>query len=410
MRITLLNDEALPVARGGAPVMVDHLRQGLAAHGHEVMLITTHQDHTRGMMVETKDTAGSIVSILTNIPLRERHRRCLQNPVAMQAVKKIWTKNKPHIVHAHNLHTYLSYGCLSVARTFTENIFLTAHDTFLVSFGRVNTDAYRQATKAGHPYRMRLADHLHAVGLQYRPLRNPGIKKILRSTGTRVIAISHALEDFLNANGIKNTLVIPNGIPGHPLPDQASIDACRKSFHLDGPTVLFGGRISHDKGIDALLVAASKVIAHVPHARFLIVGEEERLCPSLLNVSPEVRAAVRTTGWLKQENMPAVFAAADVVTTPSLYLDAFNLMNIEAMAMERPVVGTCFGGTTEIIENNVTGIIVDPTDAKTYASALTTLLQDTDRRKRMGMAGKKRVEENYSLDTFVDRHLAAYSR
>ena len=108
--------------------------------------------------------------------------------------------------------------------------------------------------------------------------------------------------------------------------------------------------------------------------------------------------------------MPAVFAAADVVTTPSLYLDAFNLMNIEAMAMERPVVGTCFGGTTEIIENNVTGIIVDPTDAKTYASALTTLLQDTDRRKRMGMAGKKRVEENYSLDTFVDRHLAAYSR
>ncbi|MBI3331837.1 glycosyltransferase family 4 protein [Candidatus Peregrinibacteria bacterium] len=408
MNIALLNDEMLPAGLGGAPVVVDRLRRGFVARGHIVTLITTHQEESRGSIIRSQDDAGSIISIYSNVPHRDRHRRCVRNPFVMKVLKEIWTEDKPDVVHAHNLHTNLSYGALTIARKFTDKVFLTAHDTFLVTFARVNSEAYRRATRAGHPYRMRVIDHVKAVGRRYWPFRNAGIKKTLRSTGTRVIAVSRALEDFLRANRIQHTVVIPNCVPDRSLPDGTAVEAFREKYRLDGPTILFAGRISRDKGIDALLAAAPDILAQVPNARFLIAGEEKRLQPSLAGISAQVRAAVRTTGWLDQEEMPLAYGAADVVTTPSICLDSFNLTNIEAMQAGKPVVGTIFGGTAEIVKDSVTGILVDPTDTRSYASALAELLRDPARAKKMGEAGRARVHDQFSLEKQISAHETLY--
>ena len=124
----------------------------------------------------------------------------------------------------------------------------------------------------------------------------------------------------------------------------------------------------------------------------------------------DLLSAVRCAGWLSQEEMAAAYGSADVVTTPSLCLDTFNLINIEAMSAGKPVVGTIFGGTPEIVLDGTTGYVRNPLKIEAYTDALQTILTDPALAKRMGEAGKKRVEEHYSLDVFVQRQLEAYSR
>ena len=81
------------------------------------------------------------------------------------------------------------------------------------------------------------------------------------------------------------------------------------------------------------------------------------------NASPDnegVGGQVHGLGWLTGDDLRQAFGAADVIATPSVYPDPFNLMNIEAMAHARPVVATCYGGAPEIVVHGETGFIADP--------------------------------------------------
>ncbi len=391
MRIVLLNDDALPQARGGAAVVVERLRRAYAAAGHEVALITTHQEGEERR--ERADDAGRIIRLPIRYDLRERHRRCIHNPDAVEQMADMLRRLRPDTVHAHNIHTYLTYESLLMAREHTDRIVLTAHDTFLVSFGRTRGNS-----------RLTIPDHIAAAGRRYRPFGNRRIRHILRASGTRVVAISHVLASFLGKNGIAAESVIHNGVEVSPPPAPAAVEAFRMKHGIRGPTILFGGRVSGDKGIGALLMVFAIVRREIPEVQLLIVGDRERAEKYVMG-----RSGVVLAGHLPQEEMPLAFAASDVVTTPSLYLDPFNLMNIEAMAAGKPVVGTCFGGTPEIVVDGETGLIVDPRNAGAFAGALIALLRDPAKAEAMGERGRQRVRERFSLAKQAQAYLGLLS-
>ena len=106
--------------------------------------------------------------------------------------------------------------------------------------------------------------------------------------------------------------------------------------------------------------------------------------------------------------MKTAFFASDVCVTPSIYFDPFNLFNIEAMAAGKPVVGTCFGGTPEIVANNETGYIVNPLDEKLMAGKILDLLNNREKADSFGSAGRKRAEENFSLSKQADKLISYY--
>jgi trans-aconitate methyltransferase len=81
----------------------------------------------------------------------------------------------------------------------------------LVSFARVDQNAYRTSVQKKLPYRMRWFDHLASVGFRYWPLRNASIKRFLAEGDVRVIVYADATKEFLSANGILN-LVKVNGL------------------------------------------------------------------------------------------------------------------------------------------------------------------------------------------------------
>lgn len=401
MRIALLNDDALPAARGGAAVIVDKLQQGYHERGHETLLITTHQDASLGNIVRSQ----GMISLLSLYPLRKQHRHCLGDPAMHKMLSDILSEWKPDAVHAHNVHHHITYESLVIAARHTKKILLTAHDTLLVSYGRVRGPRYEEAAIKGMPLQMHWWENLAEAGRKYWPPRNRAIRRILRKSGTGVVAISSAVASFLRMNGIAVAATIPNGIESWDTPSEELILHFKAQYGISGPAVLFVGRVRKDKGIRALLAAADRVLDAMPNAQFIVNGEMEHLLPHLAFATERVRKAVVPTGWISREQTQLSYFACDVVTTPSLYLDNFPTVNLEAMAAGKPVAGTCFGGTPEVVADGTTGIIVNPRNSVEFSNALMTLLRNTDQAKKMGDAGKKRVQKDFSVEKQVDAYL-----
>jgi glycosyltransferase involved in cell wall biosynthesis len=409
MHIVLINDDALPVVRGGDAVVVDLLRRQLLSAGHRVTLLTSHrpEKNTNGTgELRREDEWGTILSIPVADPGRASHRLCTHNPDVSPFLRRILPSLAPDIVHAHVIHQYITYECLDIAASCGARVFHTAHDTFLVTYQRVKGPRYERALAKGRPYRMHVWDHLLAAGRRFVPQRNRTIGRILQRSGTRLVTVSEALARFLRDNGYGAT-VIRNAIePSHVHIEETRL--FRERYRLSGPTILFGGRISFDKGIGQLLAAMPPVLQRIPAAILLIAAEEKRIHPHLAKTSEDVRKAVHVTGWLNRTDMNIAYAAADVVTTPSIYLDPFPTMNLEAMAAGKPVVGTCFGGTPESVLDGVTGFIRNPHDVPAFSDALMTLLENSALAKSMGEAGRKRVIEEFSPKRFLEAHMRLY--
>lgn len=401
MRIAILNDDALPQAKGGAAVIVEKLRRQYERRGHRVLLVTTHQDASR---LRTERSPG-VISLYSDYPLSQRHRHCLGDPEMRSLLTGVLAEWKPDAVHAHNVHTHLTYESLRVAQDYTERIILTAHDTLLVSYGRVRGPRYEKAALQGKPLCMHWWEHLSDAGRKYWPPRNAGIRTILKKSGAKVVGISQAVSQFLQVNGVPVAKTIPNGIEEWNPPSDDAIRMFKKRYGLRGPVILFVGRVREDKGIRALLAAMEYVLNDVPNAQLVVNGEEEHLRPHLAYATERVSKAVTATGWIPREQTILSYFAADVVTTPSLYLDNFPTVNLEAMAAGKPVVGTCFGGTPEVVQHGITGSTVNPRDTTELANALTVLLKDLEQAKKMGQAGRNRVREKFSLEKQADSYL-----
>lgn len=406
MHILLLNDDVFPAAKGGVAVVTDFLRTGLREAGHTVTFITTHQ--TEEPLKRFSDERGEVISIPVSYPAAQRHRWVVSKTPVSAQLDQLLAALKPDVVHAHNIHAYLTYDALNIARRHADRVFLTIHDTFSVSFARVGGDRYRAAALADKPYRLHWWENMLAAKRGYWPTRNAIIRSTIQKSVTHVIVYTKAMHRFLEVNGIPKLTFICSGIPAKDPPPADAVKKFRADRRLTGPTVFFGARISEDKGMDALLAIIPLVQEQIPGIQFLIAGDEKRVNPYLTRLPDRVRACIRPTGWLPYEDLMLAYAASDVITTPSIYLDNFPTINLEAMMAAKPVVGTCFGGTPEVVEDGITGFIVNPLDTKHFAALVTQLLQDPALREQMGNAGRERVMKEFSMEKQLEKLLKLY--
>jgi len=154
------------------------------------------------------------------------------------------------------------------------------------------------------------------------------------------------------------------------------------------------------------------VIKEIPSVFLLIAGKKGVYAQKMLKLAQELEIEdnIIFTGWIEREETKVAYFCADVIVTPSIYLDPFNLINIEAMAVKKPVIGTCFGGTKEIVLNKQTGYIVNPNKVKIIAKKIVYLLNNSNRAEEFGKAGYKRVKEKFSLEKQTVEILKWYRR
>ncbi len=145
---------------------------------------------------------------------------------------------------------------------------------------------------------------------------------------------------------------------------------------------------------------------HVLHDACSLLWRTRRDFELLATANPPGRVDEFTlyVGWLSQEELPRQIRAADVLIMPTIAQEGLGRTAVEAMACGRPVVASRIGGLPATVVEGATGLLFEPGDASDLARKLAALLDDTDLRRRMGEAGRKRFEEYYSWPVIIDRH------
>jgi glycosyltransferase involved in cell wall biosynthesis len=170
------------------------------------------------------------------------------------------------------------------------------------------------------------------------------------------------------------------------------------------PVVLTCARLDEQKGHDVLLRAA----AQLPEVAFAFAGEgPERARLEALAAELGVADRVLFLGY--RTDIPRLLAACDVFALPSLY-EGSSLAVLEAMAARRAVVSSAIGGTDELIESGVDGILVAPGEDGPLAAALGELIGDEERRAELGRRARARVEADFTPAAMRRRVLSIYEQ
>src|SRR5207249_635283 len=160
------------------------------------------------------------------------------------------------------------------------------------------------------------------------------------------------------------------------------------------------------KGIASVIRAMTSVIRSVPDAYYVIVGDGDDR-PELQNLvnSLKLSSHVIFAGLRSDRELAQYYNSCDIFVMPSSK-EGFGLVYVEAMAFGKVVVASREGATPEIVVDGQTGILVDPGRPKELETSIIHLLENDSVRESMGIAGRARVEANYSLPQF-QKHFGA---
>jgi glycosyltransferase involved in cell wall biosynthesis len=230
------------------------------------------------------------------------------------------------------------------------------------------------AAFAGKPFVVTLHGTDVALARRARPLARLALRR-----AEEVIAVSESLAGEARELGARSPRVIPNGVE---IPTRAEPERTP-------PEVLFAGRLSEEKGIEDLLAAAAGL-------RLVVAGD-----------GPLREKVPDALGFVSQDELAHLYDRAAVVVCPSRR-EGFGVTCAEAMAHGRPVVASAVGGLTELVEHEVTGLLVPPRDPPALRAAVDRLLADSDLRARLGSEGKRRVARTCGWEQVIDATIETY--
>jgi glycosyltransferase involved in cell wall biosynthesis len=336
---------------------------GLNAIGHRAALVA----HPNGQLL-TRAAEG-----LELIPIAARTEVDL---TAAWRLGRVLKRLEPDIVHAHDAHaTAMASLALSLAGS-------TTKAPALVVSRRVD---------------------FHLRGNSFSRWKHRQVDCF--------IAASEAIRQMLVSDGVspERTLTIHEGIDIEHVMAAPGVDV-HATFFLPHRAPLVGNvaALVPHKGQRHLIEAAHLVVQEIPDARFVILGEGE--------LREHLERQVRDYHLEKHVLLPGFrtdvlgcMKGFDLFVMSSV-TEGLGTSLLDAMACSRAIVATRAGGIPEIVEDGVTGVLVDPRDHKSMAREIVGLLRDESLRTRMGEAGRVRVGELFTVERMVAETAAAYER
>jgi glycosyltransferase involved in cell wall biosynthesis len=268
-------------------------------------------------------------------------------------------------------------------------------------FGRT---ALRLAAATGRPpFVLTTHDPFAMNGLPVGWRRRLTDRFVLRKADA-VVALSNAERDFLARRRDlppERIAVIPNGI---------STAVFERIPESADPTndLLFVGQLQQFKGLDYLLHALPAVRDSYPRVKLRIVYQTGALLDRYRKHAARLglNGCLEFAGSKTATALAQLYSTAAVVVSPSLG-ECLSTVVLEAMCCGAAVVATDVGGIREQLDEN-TGVIVPPRDSAALARAISTLLADGDRRRRLGQAALRKAHAQFSVHQMIDRHVRLY--
>jgi glycosyltransferase involved in cell wall biosynthesis len=183
----------------------------------------------------------------------------------------------------------------------------------------------------------------------------------------------------------------------------------------ENKVVGFIGRLVREKGVEELFEVMGKVVQEMPTAKLLVVGDtlgSDRDCrvigrlKKLINYE-RLQNAVLFAGF--REDIAELLAVMDVFVLPS-HREGMPRTVLEAMAARKPVIATDIRGCREEVVHGVTGLLVPVGDSDELAKAILKLLGNDELARRMGEAGRKRVETEFDEKLALERQSKVYDQ
>ncbi|MCF8050957.1 MAG: glycogen synthase [Desulfobacterales bacterium] len=397
MRILMLTNEYPPNIYGGAGVHVEHLSREILQLEDGVKRLDIHcfgDQEQAGEKGSVRGAAGPDAR-LSGL----RHPKLLD--ALYRNLSMVGAADDADLIHCHTWYTYLA-GCL------------------LKQIQAIPLVATIHSLEPHRPWKKeQLGNAYYATSW---------LEKTALEGADGVIAVSEAMKKdvsrlySVNEDKIR---VIYNGIDKDrfrkverpDIPASYGIDP-------DKPYVLFVGRITRQKGILHLVRALP----------MLDRGVQAVLCagaPDTAEIGREMETRVKDArGRTKNEilwipetipvhDLAALYSHAAVFVCPSVY-EPFGIINLEAMACATPVVAAAVGGIPEVVAHDQTGLLVpfepgpgpEPKDPEKFAAdlagSINLLLRHPEKRNRMGIAARKRVEERFAWDRIAGLTVSYY--
>lgn len=386
-----LTQEFPPAPVGGIGRYLDELSRGIAALGHHVHVLTGGHSHDRvdfqdGVWVHRLVTSPEDTVAVESLHVPERvgsHAARMRREVAQIALKRPLDAVYAPIWDCEGLAVLadgaapLVVGLQTTLRFWLDsNPQYAADPTFMESFVKPMLAAEtRLLTEAAgvHAISAAIAEKISgAYGVDL--------------AGARIGVVPLGLADWTR---------LPAASPP-PVPKGAL-------------RLLFVGRLESRKGIDVLLAAVARVLARNPSVYLDLVGNDRingpdgRTYRAAFEADPAttpIRDRVRFHGLVSEEALRGFYAACDIVVTPSRF-ESFGLMLLEGMMFGKPVIGCRAGGMTEVVEDGVSGMLVDPGDVDSLELCIERLVADAPLRARLGGAARARFEQRFSAEAMA---------
>lgn len=356
MRIAIFTEVFLPKIDGVVTRLTRSLEQ-LADMGHEVMVFTPGDPPSR--------YAGFTVVGAPGISFRPVYPEITVGFPAPRISRELRRFN-PDVVHAVNPVWFAAYGAIT-ARRFGYPLLSSFH---------TNVPDYTRSLRIGflsYPAAawIRAVHNLSSINLC---TSGPMVEKAAQQ-------------------GIRNVALWPKAVDTVGYSPGRSSDAMRSLLtdgHPEDPLVIYVGRMSAEKNLDRLEPIMSGVRQQVPRARLAMVGAGPQLEQLKTLLDP---AGTTFTGYLSGADLADAFACGDVFVFPST-TETLGLVALESFASGVPVVGARAGGIPFVVDEGVTGYLVEPEDYLAWAERISGLLLDTNLRRHMGMAARTEAESH----------------
>ncbi|MCI4324719.1 MAG: glycosyltransferase family 4 protein [Thermoplasmata archaeon] len=371
-----------PPGPGGVERHVREVSVRLARRGHAVDVFAT--DLSREYPWQRLGPEVARTELLDGVSIHRLPAWSLPSELHypfFRGLNRALAKSGPDIVHAHTYGTNHAAAAARYSRRAKRPFVLTAHYHPIWSI-------------EGGWLRHRIR------GFYDRQLAAPIV-----AAATRVIVQTHEEERLLKVPGfpVPRIEIVPPGYT--PLPEPPPGDRpFSRSIGVEGPFLLFVGRLASNKGLLELVEAFATLAKHDATSTLVIVGADGGMRPAVerriqsLGLGPRVRIP----GFVADDRLLAsAFREARLFVLPSEY-EAFGLVLLEALAQGTPVVASRVGGIPEFLEDGKAGRLVPTNDPAALAAALLGLWDDPDTRAKYGAYGRDTIVPRYSWDRVVD--------
>ncbi len=276
---------------------------------------------------------------------------------------------------------------------------------FIQTIHGVLADEHIQSSKSVSPsIRMKLSN----FGMKYLA----GIEKEAARGATLIVTVSgYSAQKIVQLYDVDRgkIRVVPNGVDTQIFKPIVDYDKVRNEIRGDGKqVVLFVGNLIPRKGLHFLIEAAKEVTKERRETKFVVVGDGP-LKNYLISYTKDLGVANNFAFLtnIDDATLPAIYNCADILASPSIQ-EGQGITLLEAQATAKPVVAFNVSATPEVVKDKETGLLIEP-DSSELAEAILDLLSNKTLREKMGVSGRKFVDQEFSADACAEKMFHVYS-